>query len=109
MRDFINRREYLRRASQGSLASAAGMLIAGSTTPLVAETATKRPDPANLKISLNAYSFSKMLNDYNKDETTGLSLFQLLEFCGQHGFEGIDPTGYFFPGYPKVPADQYVN
>src|SRR5262249_10703920 len=109
MRDFINRREYLCRASQGCLASAAGMFVASSATPLVAETATKQAIPANLKISLNAYSFSKMLNDHNKDETAGRSLFQLLEFCGQHGFEGIDPTGYFFPGYPKVPADEYVN
>jgi len=109
MHDFINRREYLCRASQGCLASAAGMFIAGSAKLLVAETATKHAFPVNLKISLNAYSFSKMLNDHNRDETTGLSLFQLLEFCGQHGFEGIDPTGYFFPGYPKVPADEYVN
>jgi sugar phosphate isomerase/epimerase len=85
------------------------MLVVGSATPLVAETATKQAFPANLKTSLNAYSFSKMLNDYNKDQATGLSLFQLVEFCGQHGFEGIDPTGYFFPGYPKVPADEYVN
>jgi sugar phosphate isomerase/epimerase len=109
MHDLINRREYLFRASQGCLASAAGMVIAASAQPLAAEAATPQPYPANLKISLNAYSFSKMLNDYNKDQSTGLSLFQLLEFCGQHGFEGIDPTGYFFPGYPKVPADAYVN
>jgi sugar phosphate isomerase/epimerase len=109
MHDLINRREYLFRASQGCLASAAGMVIAASAQPLAAEAATPQLYPANLKISLNAYSFSKMLNDYNKDQSTGVSLFQLLEFCGQNGFEGIDPTGYFFPGYPKVPADVYVN
>lgn len=109
MRDFINRREYLRLAAQGCLAPAAAMFIAGSARSLLGEAATKPAFPANLKTSLNAYSFSKMLTDHNKDETTGLSLFQLLEFCGQHGFEGIDPTGYFFPGYPKVPADEYVS
>ena len=38
-----------------------------------------------------------------------MSLLQLVDFCAQHGFEGIDPTGYFFPGYPDVPDDAYVN
>jgi sugar phosphate isomerase/epimerase len=24
-------------------------------------------------------------------------------------FDALDPTGYFFPAYPKVPSDQYIN
>jgi hypothetical protein len=93
MLGLSNRRRFLSQASQGCLATAAGISLSGSTRPLLAETPKQAAFPANLKISLNAYSFSKLLNDHNKDESTGLSLFQLLELCGQHGFEGIDPTG----------------
>src|SRR5436305_450331 len=61
-------------------------------------------------ISLNAYSFSKLLNNYNKHrEGDGISLMQLLDFCAKNNFDGFDPTGYFFPGYPEVPTDEYVN
>jgi sugar phosphate isomerase/epimerase len=63
-----------------------------------------------LKVALNAYSFSKMLNDHVKGRAAGgMSLLELLEFCAQHNFDGLDPTGYFFPGYPAVPTDAYVN
>jgi sugar phosphate isomerase/epimerase len=61
------------------------------------------------KVSLNAYSFSKLLNDYNKQRGTGISLMALLEFCAKNGFDGVDPTGYFFPTYPDVPPDDFVN
>ena len=38
-----------------------------------------------LKTSLNAYSFSKPLNDAAKMRGAGMSLFQLLEYCAEHG------------------------
>jgi len=38
-----------------------------------------------------------------------MSLFDLLDFCAGLDFDAVDPTGYFFPGYPKVPSDAYVN
>jgi len=57
------------------------------------------------KTSLNAYSFSRAL----KGEIKDFSLFDLLDYCAEQGFDGIDPTGYFFPGYPNVPSDTYVN
>jgi sugar phosphate isomerase/epimerase len=39
-----------------------------------------------------------------------MSLIELLEFCAQHGFDGCDVTGYYFPGYRdrKLPSDQLV-
>jgi sugar phosphate isomerase/epimerase len=55
-----------------------------------------------LKISLNAYSFNGPLS---KGEMT---LDDLLEFCADHHFDAVDPTGYYFPGYPKVPSDRYL-
>ncbi len=56
-----------------------------------------------LKLSLNVYSFNRLLRDGTID------LFDVLEFCAEHGFDAIDPTGYYFPGYPEVPPDDYIN
>jgi sugar phosphate isomerase/epimerase len=63
------------------------------------------PNRVTFKTSLNAYSFSRALTGENKDFT----FFDLLDYCAEQGFDGIDPTGYFFPGYPSVPSDAYVN
>ncbi len=62
-----------------------------------------------LKTSLNAYSFNKMLNDNIKGRGPGITLIQVMEFAAKCGFEGVDPTGYFFPGYPELPGDAYVD
>ncbi len=61
-----------------------------------------------LKPSLNAYSFLELLNANAKDKSKGLDLFKLCEFCAQHNFDAIDLTGYFFPGYPAAPTDDYI-
>jgi sugar phosphate isomerase/epimerase len=58
---------------------------------------------SRLKSSLNVYSFNNLLRDGKLD------LFDVLEFCAGHGFDAIDPTGYYFPGYPAVPTDSYIN
>jgi sugar phosphate isomerase/epimerase len=34
---------------------------------------------------------------------------ELLDFCAELNFDAIDPTGYFFPGYPRPPTDKYLN
>ena len=54
------------------------------------------------KISLNLYSFNKLLMDKKID------LFDVLDFCAEHNFDAIDPTGYYFPGYPDVPSDEFM-
>ena len=64
---------------------------------------------AGLKTSLNAYSFNKMLNDSIKGRGEGITLIQVMEFAAKNKFEGFDATGYFFPGYPEVPPDSYVD
>ena len=38
-----------------------------------------------------------------------MSLFDVLEFCADHNVDAIDPTGYYFPGYPEVPRDKFLN
>lgn len=55
-----------------------------------------------LKTSLNAYSFNDPL-------TKGtMTLDELLEYCAEQGFDGVDITGYYFRGYPEVPTDEYI-
>lgn len=56
----------------------------------------------HLKLSLNAYSFNDPLR------SKAMSIEGLIDFCSQIGFEGIDLTGYYFPGYPNVPTDEYI-
>ena len=63
---------------------------------------TKRIESNSIKLSLNTYSFNKELR------AGKVTLFDLLNFCKEHGFDAIDPTGYYFPGYPIVPKDEYI-
>src|SRR5215217_4028384 len=71
----------------------------------------ERKGGSYVKTSLNAFSFSKMLNNYNKTQSldSGMSMFGLLDFCAQQNFDAVDLTGYFFPGYPAVPSDSFIN
>lgn len=99
---FVSRRrDFLRAAAVFGAAAMAGPLRA-------ALAAIKRHGPPRLKVALNAYSFSKLLNDRNKGGG-GITLLDLVDFCARHDVEGLDATGYFFPGYPKAPPDEYVN
>lgn len=55
------------------------------------------------KLSLNVYSFNNPLRDGKID------LFDVLNFCAKYNFDAIDPTGYYFPGYPEPPDNEYIN
>ena len=79
-----------------------GFIAGAALLPLSAK-------PPALKTALNAYSFNKLLNDSIKGRGPGVTLVQVLEFAAKNKFEGFDPTGYFFPGYPAVPGDAYVD
>jgi sugar phosphate isomerase/epimerase len=103
----LNRRRFLQNAALAPAVAAAGASL-GSITANAAQE-IQRVGGAKLKTSLNAYSFSKPLNDHIKGRGRGMTLMDLLEFCAQHNFDAIDPTGYFFPGYPGVPTDTYIN
>ena len=55
------------------------------------------------KLSLNVFSFNRMLRAGEID------LFDVMDFCAEYNFDAIDPTGYYFPGYPEVPSDEYIR
>src|SRR5436853_2719138 len=83
------------------------LLATASLLPSLAM-AKKRSAEA-LKISLNAYSFNKLLNDNIRGRGEGVTLMQLVDFCAKYKFDAIDPTGYFFPGYPAAPTDSVID
>jgi len=109
MKNKFNRRDLLKGASLLSLCAAG---IGLRTVPALALEPIKRGGGAALKISCNAYSFAKLLNDQLRGRGAGISLFEFAEFCAQQNFDGMDATGYYFPGYekagPGVPADKYI-
>ena len=89
----MNRRNFLQTAI-----AAAGLPALGAAAPR-----------QTLKVSLNAYSFNKLLNDAIRGRGEGTTLTKLLDFAAQNKFEGFDATGYYFPGYPAVPPDAYID
>jgi sugar phosphate isomerase/epimerase len=57
---------------------------------------------SRIKLSCNLYSFNAPL-------TSGeMTLEQVIDFCAEIGFEAVDPTGYYFKGYPAPAADELV-
>lgn len=79
-----------------------------NTNPSYCQTSTRNDDP--IKLSLNAYSFSDLLSvREQRDNQPVYTLFNLLDWCASQNIKAIDPTGYFFPGYPEVPSDEYIN
>jgi sugar phosphate isomerase/epimerase len=133
MSNQFSRRNFLKSASLAPLAAAIGGM--GSAFSAAAEEPIKRVGGSNLKISINAYSFTGILPQTHEDQTIGASmplptpanntpkkqkkgtrkggpkmtLFDLVDFCSKNNIDGCDPTGYFFPSYPTPPSDDYIN
>ncbi len=99
MTNFIKRRNFFQSViavASVATASGLGMPVTAGVPPRAAGR------PAALKLSLNAYSFNDPL------QKGGMTLDNLLDFCAETGFDAVDLTGYYFPGYPAVPPDEYI-
>jgi len=68
----------------------------------LAEAKVQREPGVKLKLALNAYSFDKPL------KAGTMTLDDVVHFCAQHRVDALDATGYYFPGYPAVPTDEYI-
>ena len=64
----------------------------------------KRLGGVMLKPALNVYSFNSKLAAGVKGESNGITLLSLLDFCAEHGLDGIAATGYYMPGWPNPPG-----
>ena len=95
----IHRRRFLQLAALSSL----GTRLASAAYSPIPRTGKARFTP-----TLNAYSFLEQLNTNLADASKGIDLFGVCDFCVKHDIEAVDLTGYFFPGYPKAPADEYI-
>jgi sugar phosphate isomerase/epimerase len=105
---YGSRRQFLKQTAF----LPAGFLAANGLVPEEANSGERSDTPhlpAKIKISLNAWSFSVPLYAHLHGKEGGMSLFDLLEYCAEYEFDALDPTGYFFPGYPEVPARKYIN
>jgi len=100
MKKLFNRRDFARRTAMAGVASFGMPLFIPDSGPDVKQASGKNPE--YLKISLNAFSFDKPLRSGE------MSLDDVLDFCARTGFEGVDLTGYYFPGYPEAPSDEYI-
>ncbi len=101
----LTRRRFLATSSLLPFAAAAGFSTSAATA---AYAPIPRVGGSHLRPSLNAYSFLELLNANAKDKTKGIDLFGVCDFCAEVGFDAVDLTGYFFPGYPKAPDDSYL-
>jgi sugar phosphate isomerase/epimerase len=106
MYSHVSRRRFL-AASALLPAGLAAALELARPAGLLARTSQPIAGP-RLKTSLNAFSFLELLNANAKDPKTGIDLFGVCDFCAKVGFDGVDVTGYFFPGYPNAPDDRYL-
>ena len=77
-------------------------ILSGSINANSQEKKTMANKKHTLKVSLNAYSFNAPLSNGS------MTIDDLLEFCAEKGFLAVDITAYYFPGYPQVPADDYL-
>jgi sugar phosphate isomerase/epimerase len=75
---------------------------AGIALNIQPASAKKNSAVNGLKTSLNAFSFNASLLDGS------MTISDMLDFCADSGFEGVDITGYYFKGYPQVPSDEYL-
>src|SRR4051812_21086210 len=105
---LTSRRRFLKTAAFLPLAASAALQVPRTAAAAVAP--PHRVGGSKIKISLNAYSFAKLLNNGLGRGPGGISLLELAEFCAKHDFDAIDPTAYYFPGYAerKPPSDKFI-
>jgi sugar phosphate isomerase/epimerase len=92
----MERRAFLSR----SAALAAASALPAANTRGIGE--VERMVGTRIRVGLNAYSFNRPL-------TTGkMTLDDVIDYCAEQGIEGVDLTGYYFPGYPDAPSDEFL-
>lgn len=99
MKIDIDRRQFVAAAFGMSALVTGGSLAPGN---VFSKDKISRTSGNKIKLSLNAYSF----NDQLRAGT--MTLDDLIDYCASLGFDGLDATGYYFPGYPVVPDDSFL-
>ncbi len=79
-----------------------------SATTSQAQGNKKEKTQSHIKLALNAFSFNDALMAKGTPEKPAFTLFDLLDWCAEQNIEALDVTAYYIPGYPEVPADEYI-
>ena len=93
----LDRRSFTRNIAMAGVAATAFPVVNLKEKPVSSVSGTD-----HLRISLNAFSFNDLLLSKK------ITIDDVLDFCAKTGFEGVDLTGYYFPGYPAAPSDEYI-
>jgi len=96
----VNRRDFAKSMTMAGVASISFPVLSDMSRSF--ENASLPEKNEKLNISLNAYSFDKPLRQGS------MSMSDLIDYCSRVGFDGVDLTGYYFPGYPAVPSDEFI-
>jgi sugar phosphate isomerase/epimerase len=97
MINLIKRRKFLKSFVGTSALAYSGMHLSAAFPAKSFPGAAK-----GLKTSLNAFSFNAALTNGT------MTLSDMLEFCANRGFDGVDITGYYFKGFPQPPSDEDI-
>lgn len=85
------------------------LLILSVHSHLQAQNSQAKKAAANIQLALNAYSFNDMLTGKGQpNNKPTLTLLELIDWCAAENIPALDVTGYYFPGYPGVPTDEYI-
>jgi len=103
MKNSKSRRDFMRSMLAVPLAVTVPLAATGIAPLSSTPASVSKKHGHKFKLSLNVYSFNNPLRAGEID------LFDILDFCAEYNFDAIDPTGYYFPGYPEVPSDPYIN
>ena len=98
MKNQLARRQFLTRSM--GLTALSGVALRPESALAIGE--VKRRSGTRLKIGLNAFSFNRPLM------AGTMNLDDVIDYCAAHNIDGVDATGYYFPGYPDVPTDEYI-
>jgi len=83
-------------------------LISLNGNSLYAQSHANKDLKSNIRLGLNAFSFNDELMRKGTPENPAFTLFDLLDWCAEQNIDALDITGYYFPGYPEVPTDEYI-
>jgi sugar phosphate isomerase/epimerase len=96
----VHRRRFLSTVLGTAALAAAGAPFGGRAA---AQGRVARQSGTRVRLGLNLYSFNEPLR------AGTVTLDDVVDYCAQQGLDGLDATGYYFPGYPQVPDDAFLH
>ena len=99
----MNRRNFFTQLTTASALALSGISLGQDSGESPGGGRVARLGGVKLKLGLNAYSFDRPLR------AGQMTLEDLVVYCAETGFDALDATGYYFPGYPKIPSDDVIR